>query len=209
MRVPPVDTTTIRPPSRTWRAACCSVTNTPFGVRAEHAVELFFRVLGDRLDDCDARVRDDDVQRSERARFLEQPPTSAGRNVGRTRPPDRRAYESRHGFLRGLFAANVVDTTAAPSAARRSAIARPMPRELPVTIATFPESCSDMIAPSARERLGSDLVLQALDEPVRIDRRQRSRRVQLGQLGLAERDVRRAEVVVELIAACSRRSARS
>ena len=49
-----------------------------------------------------------------------------------------------------------------------------------------------------RDRLGGDLILQAVDEPVRIYGRQGSRRVQLGQLRCAQHDVRCTQVVVEL-----------
>jgi hypothetical protein len=44
-----------------------------------------------------------------------------------------------------------------------------MPRELPVTIATFPVSDDDMIISLSCKRLGSGLVRHALDEPIGIN----------------------------------------
>ena len=132
-------------------------------VRVDDLGPLLRRHVGDVGEDADAGVVDEDVEaaeardgRGDRAlrprRSGERRPAASRRRPGRrprssaARPTDARALRP-------------VTATCTPSATSARAIARPMPREPPVTSATFPRS--DCIAITISQRMQDVAIIGA------------------------------------------------
>ena len=122
------------------RSGCAQHLERYDGVDLEHGAELLVAHLVEHPVPRVAGVVDDDVELAER---VERQPGRAPRrrrpsSGRRRRPPSRR--RSRAAVCSARSASRSLTSTRAPCAASSSAVARPIPRAEPVTIATLPSS---------------------------------------------------------------------
>jgi hypothetical protein len=141
--VPPVEVATIRPPSRKREAACCSVKNAPLALIANmRSKSSSVHSTSGLISASAALANTMSSGPSARSASSNSRATSAGR--ARSAPmatalPPLAAISATTSVARSRFTAYPT-ATEAPRAANPSAIARPIPRDAPVTIALLPSS---------------------------------------------------------------------
>jgi len=134
-----------RPPLFMCFSAACVARNITADVDVDHAIHLFQRCLLERFRNGSSGIVYKDVEAAEGRNGLFDR-RFAGVGISgvppESRSPFRRRVQSLLITRRGRSLAPFVYVTAtfAPSAARRLAIAAPMPREPPVMSAIFPSS---------------------------------------------------------------------